>query len=287
MNRRERRAQASVNRGKPQDLTGVLICMPVFGQFNMSCATSTLYGMGQWLTKYGIPNQLIWYSASDIEEVRNLFLTVWYDTYPDYSHMFFWDSDMGCDPHVLRDMLRFNKPLTGMFYRRREEEVSVVGTAPEGHSIDDVVDGFLPSTGIGGGGMLISRKMVTEMLEKMPDLRSPIPSSIAERAPRGIDKMICGFNKIKTADRNLSEDMSFCQRWLDCGGEIWANVRYPISHVGPYNYQLCYELELKRNAFKKKLLDDCPKIEGESEESYSARLMARWEQMKQEHQEAA
>lgn len=290
MNRQERRRLESIGQktGKPAGLTGVLICLPVFGQFNMTRTTQTIFEIGQWLTLNSIPNQLLWYSASDIVEVRNLFLTAWYDGYPQHSHMLFMDSDMGFDAHVVRDMLKFGKPLTGLLYRRRQDEVSVVGTAYKTpHTIDDVVDGFLRSSGIGGGGMLIARTLVDEMLRQMPELRDELPSTLAEAAPKEVSRLIRAFDPIRTGNRRLSEDMSFCQRWMDCGGEIWANVRYPISHIGPHDYQLCYELELKRNAFKKQLFESCPKIEGESEEAYGARLAACWEEMKKSHREAA
>jgi hypothetical protein len=40
----------------------------------------------------------------------------------------------------------------------------------------------------------------------------------------------------------LSEDMSFCYRWIEqCGGEIWANVNHRISHVGPFDYAIRYQ----------------------------------------------
>jgi hypothetical protein len=31
----------------------------------------------------------------------------------------------------------------------------------------------------------------------------------------------------------LSEDFSFCKRWSDLGGEIWADLDSRLSHVGP------------------------------------------------------
>jgi hypothetical protein len=35
----------------------------------------------------------------------------------------------------------------------------------------------------------------------------------------------------------LSEDISFCRRWIEgCGGEIWVNVAHPVTHTGTYNY---------------------------------------------------
>jgi hypothetical protein len=34
----------------------------------------------------------------------------------------------------------------------------------------------------------------------------------------------------------LSEDYSFCKKWIDCGGEIWANVDEFVEHIGMYTY---------------------------------------------------
>jgi hypothetical protein len=39
----------------------------------------------------------------------------------------------------------------------------------------------------------------------------------------------------------LSEDLSFCWRWRQCGGDVWANVRHPIGHVGPFEWTIRYE----------------------------------------------
>jgi hypothetical protein len=30
----------------------------------------------------------------------------------------------------------------------------------------------------------------------------------------------------------LSEDYSFCRRWLDMGGEIWADMESKLQHMG-------------------------------------------------------
>ena len=30
----------------------------------------------------------------------------------------------------------------------------------------------------------------------------------------------------------LSEDISFCRRWRQAGGEIWADITSPVVHVG-------------------------------------------------------
>ena len=34
----------------------------------------------------------------------------------------------------------------------------------------------------------------------------------------------------------LSEDFSFCRRWTDLGGEIWADLESRLDHVGPATF---------------------------------------------------
>jgi len=53
----------------------------------------------------------------------------------------------------------------------------------------------------------------------------------------GTNRLIRLFEKLDIPDRGLvSEDLSFCIRWQQCGGEVWANIGHKISHVGPYDF---------------------------------------------------
>jgi hypothetical protein len=288
MNRKERRRMEARNKGRPENLTGVLIAMPAYGQVNNMQTTRSLFGLCQWLTVHNVNNQLLVYSAADIVEVRNLFLTVWYDANPHLSHMLFVDADMGFDPLMVRDMIRFGKPLTGTLYRRRQLEPSVVGTVlHEKHSVADVVDGFIPASGLGCGVMLISRHVVDVMLAKMPELRDALPSVLADGAPGSVKQLIRAFDPIREGSVRLSEDMSFCHRWRQCGGEIWANIRYPVSHIGPHDFDFCYEAQLHRNAFNEQLRGMVPRLPGEDEEEYGVRLATRMLEMKKAQKEAA
>jgi hypothetical protein len=227
----------------------VMICLPAYGQSNAAQTTEALYTLAQFFGFNGIRNQLSWYSAADIVEVRNLFLTTWYDTQPQFSHLLFIDADMGFPPELIRDMIQFNKPLTGTFYARRQMTPSIVGaTLHAEHSIKDVVKGFIPASYVGGGVMLIQRKMIKEMLEKMPHLSDALPSVLANATTAPLTRLIRAFDCILAGDRRLSEDVSFCARWRDCGGEIWANINHKISHVGPFDFHMRYQGVLEAKA---------------------------------------
>ena len=227
----------------------IMICMPCYGQSMMMQTARALYDLGNYLTSERIEHRLMMLAAADIEQVRNLFVTEWYEAYPKFSHLLFIDSDMGFEPALIRDMIRFNKPVMGTFYMRRQQEPSVVGLAAVGHSLKDVHQGFLRSNGVGGGVLMISREVIKTMLERLPNMRRKLPGGI-QRAYPHLSSFILAFDKIKTDDVDLSEDLSFCQRWHDCDGEIWANVAHKISHIGPFDYHLRYQgiLEAKAKA---------------------------------------
>jgi hypothetical protein len=229
--------------------TGILICVPCNNQAMMAHTALSLFSTAQYLASRNIRCQLSWYSAADIEDIRNLFITQWYDRRPEFSHLMFVDADMGFEPELIRDMIKFDKPVMGTLYAKRKNPPDVVGTVPDGHSIHDVQHGFIRATGIGCGVMMISREVITTMLEKWPHLSDEVPSVLSKATPEmALTRIITAFDKIKGDGIRLSEDMSFCYRWMACGGEIWANVRHRISHVGPFDYHLRYEGILQAKA---------------------------------------
>lgn len=227
---------------------GILICVPAYGQTMYAQTAQSIYSLGQWLTSRGIKNSMMWYSGADIEEIRNLFVTAWYDGHPEYSHLLFVDSDMGFPHKLIDDMLWFDKPVTGVLYARRQTTPSIVGTLAEGHSTKDLAYGFIKSEGLGTGIMLIKREVITTMLEKLPKLSKPIQSALASASESmNLKRIIHAFDKIKNDEYQLSEDMSFCRRWVALGGEIWANVEHRISHVGPFDYAIRYKGIMEMN----------------------------------------
>ena len=36
---------------------------------------------------------------------------------------------------------------------------------------------------------------------------------------------------------DLSEDFAFCKRWTDMDGEIWADLKSTLCHVGPMTFR--------------------------------------------------
>lgn len=271
---------------------GVLIHVPSADQKMNTVTAQSLFNLASYFASAGIPTAMESSSASDIEDMRNLAVTCWYDQYPMFSHLLFIDSDMGwpCEvdygkPNLIRDMIKFDKPVMGCFYAKRKKEPEVVGTA-EPHTLADVQHGFMKVTGMGCGVMMIHRDVITTMLEKLPHISDRVTSLLARSRPdANIKRIIGAFAKLQTDERMLeearinsdllaalgrsedletatanwlsaikenrthdgrrlrmSEDMSFCYRWINqCGGEVWANVNHRINHIGPFDYAIRYQ----------------------------------------------
>lgn len=228
----------------PHSGKSIFIAVPAGNQTVTAHTMHSVFAVGQMLMTGGIKSGLQWLSLSDISDARNLFLSIWYDLHPEMTHLLFVDSDMQFHPYLVRDMIVFDQPLTGVLYSKRETTGSVVGKVLTGQeTIRDTVNGFLRVQGVGCGVMLVARKVVDAILAKNPDLVDTSEGHPISRVIRemGGKRIIRAFDKLPAAGGGqLSEDFSFCQRWRDCGGEVWANVSHPIGHIGPFNYALCY-----------------------------------------------
>lgn len=199
-------------------------------------------------------------SAADITEVRNLFLTTWYDGYPKevFSHILMIDADMEWPAQLIADMIAFDKPLMGCLYARRSWPAVAVGRCFDtDQTVDDIKDGFIEVAGVGGGVLMISREVVDGLLKKFPEISDEQieghPGQELLKAAGKGNRLIRAFDPFFTeGGRKLSEDLAFCERWRQCGGAVWANVNHLIGHIGPFNYAIRYADFLENKAKESK-----------------------------------
>src|SRR5678815_2773999 len=107
----------------------VTICLPAYGGHVTSYTTESIFTLAQWMANVKIQSQLCWLDMNGIEDCRNTFLTIWYDHFPDSTHLLFVDGDMKFRHEMVRDMLRFNQPVVGCMYSKRQmQPAAAVGT---------------------------------------------------------------------------------------------------------------------------------------------------------------
>ncbi len=215
----------------------ILLFVPAFGQM-MSCTTvSTIIQLMQVLPSKAIAGGFGTLSYPDIAEMRDAVLSRWYDHMTDYTHLLFIDADMGFPPELVLDMLLFDQPLVGAIYRKRIEPPQWAASGSGGPTTDRCAN-FIKVDGIGMGVCLIRRDVVTTMLEKMPELSDDKIAmlSIRDLMDPAATRIIRAFDPIMGPSGRVSEDLSFCQRWRECGGDVWGAIGHMVSHVGPYDF---------------------------------------------------
>jgi|HubBroStandDraft_5_1064220.scaffolds.fasta_scaffold223059_1 hypothetical protein len=221
----------------------VFMFVPGFGQIISAATFMTTHAIQQAFAQKSIAGSVSTLSFPDIAELRSMATTIWYDTMPDVQYLLFIDSDMGFDPNMVLDMMHFDEPIVGAIYPQRNLPTSWAGSGT-GERETQRRGNFMEVEGVGMGVTLIRRDVVSIMLQKFPEL---VDTKIALQPyakilqSAGANRLLRLFDKMTIPERGVvSEDLSFCIRWRQCGGQVWAAVGYRISHVGPYDYGACY-----------------------------------------------
>jgi hypothetical protein len=187
---------------------------------------------------------------ADIVAARNYLISNFYFNKPDCTHLLMVDTDMGFGDDLVTAMLALDQPVVGAIYPRRGIDLRRLHAlrdlpfeAAYARSLDFVgkvlqpprqSGDFVRMESCGTGILLVSRACVTRMIECLPDI---VDTKAFRTLPftSGLDAFLTPFDRIRTADAEYAEDMSFCRRWTqDCGGEIWASFRHRISHAGAF-----------------------------------------------------
>jgi hypothetical protein len=128
------------------------------------------------------------------------------------THLLFVDSDMGWHPDDARKLLATGKDFIGGSYiRKGPGNVLTANLLP-------VRDGELyQATHVGTGFLLVSRDAISKMLTAYEELRY-------ESA---------GQSRIALFLQNKNEgteDLSFCRRWRELGGDVWMHTGVVLAH---------------------------------------------------------
>lgn len=193
---------------------------------------------------------------SDIVVSRNYLISNFFYKKTDCSHILFIDADMGFPPQLIREMAGLREGVVGVAYHKRSIDLrklhslnsesfkkayaqacNFIGQPGEAHPHNPA---FRLADCCGTGILLISRQAIQTLLERCPDI---IDRNRFKSMPFGdrFSEFITPFNKITLEDRELSEDLSFCHRWIHkCHGQIFVNVTHDIEHASNLTISTCY-----------------------------------------------
>ena len=170
------------------------------------------------------------------------------------THLLFIDADIGFEPEQVFRLIRFDEDVTAALYPLKrvdwERVRSLASTGCEDLESaclsyvyelkrpQQVRQGFAKVKYVGTGFLMVKRGALLAMVNHYPDLRYKRLSQ-SDDPFRDSHWRFAFFNCIldsKTGDY-LSEDYSFCRRWTDMGGEIWADLQSRLDHVGPTTFK--------------------------------------------------
>jgi hypothetical protein len=78
------------------------------------------------------------------------------------------------------------------------------------------------------------------MLKKLPGL-SDAKAKDSTPLAKDLKRLIRAFDAVTVDGARLSDDFAFCHRWHEgCGGEIWANIEAPVTHLGLHRFTARY-----------------------------------------------
>jgi hypothetical protein len=170
------------------------------------------------------------------------------------THLLFLDADIGFEPEqVLRlitcgaDMCAAVYPVKRIDWERVKRSIETAAPDPAAAALryvfevenpDAVIEraGFIKVRYAGTGFLMIRRGALEAMCARHPELQYRREHAADDGADS--DKRFALFESMIAADGTyLSEDFAFCKRWTDMGGEIWADLRSTLSHVGPMTFR--------------------------------------------------
>lgn len=169
---------------------------------------------------------------------------------PMATHLLFIDADIGFEPDLVFSLLDADKDVCGAVYPLKRLEWGRIATHARAGSaklsatalnyvVDlldetDVEQPFLQVRHIGTGFMMVRRDVFRRMAEAYPNTRfSTVDTSTAGDTPGSFTYALFDCEIDHDGGVYLSEDYTFCRRWTNLGGTIWAQRDSRLTHVGP------------------------------------------------------
>lgn len=228
--------------------TNIYIALPAYGGSVKTACAMSLLGLQRAFTKAGIGSIVAPTDSAFIDDTRNVLATRFLTS--DCTHLLFVDHDIGFKPEAPLRLIAANKPLIGCIYPQRKLDLDkVVELAKSGLTLPNILarasvfpvhwtdqsqiqvtDGIASVIGIPMGLCLIAREVFDVMIAS-GSIRHD--KSNEHRPP---DWLWGFFDRERDGDHILPEDYSFCRRYRNLGGEVFAMVSERVDHIGEMTF---------------------------------------------------
>lgn len=148
----------------------------------------------------------------------------------DHDKLVFVDWDVIWERGALLKLLDHGVDVVAGIYPQRVDPINYCVRWDESKAELHAVDGLLSVKGVPTGFLSVSRACLERMTEAYQEL-----NFLCDAVASGV---VCGlFEPYRMGQDKLGEDYSFCQRWLDLGGEIWVDPEIRMAHIGPKQFE--------------------------------------------------
>jgi hypothetical protein len=233
----------------------LVIATPCFGGQISALYATSVFKLQKTVRSYAGFGLKILFKDGDalITRARSSLLAQFLDD-ADATHLLFIDADIGFEPEQVRRLIECGAemcaavyPIKRIDWDRVKSSIETARPNPAAASLNYVLEvddrnavtekgGFIKVRYAGTGFLMIRRTAIERMCARYPHLQY--------RRDHSIDAAIASDNRfalfecmISEDGTYLSEDFAFCKRWIDIGGEIWADLNSKLEHVGPMTFR--------------------------------------------------
>jgi hypothetical protein len=246
----EREATAA-DPAAPGTPVNLVVATPCFGGQISVLYAASLFKLQKLVQNYRDLNLKVLFKDGDalITRARASLISQFLDD-PTATHLLFVDADIGFEPEQVLRLIACGAEMCAAVYPIKrinwDKVKSTMATARPNpvaaalqyvFEVDDphaVVEraGFVKVRYAGTGFLMIRRSALEAMCARYPQLRYTRDHSVDAAVPSA--HRFALFECMIAADGTyLSEDFAFCKRWIDMGGEIWADLNSKLNHIGP------------------------------------------------------
>ena len=239
----------------PPMQVNLVVATPCFGGQISVLYAASLFKLQQTIRRYSGLTLKVLFKDGDalITRARASLLSQFLDDEA-ATHLLFLDADIGFEPEQVLRLIECGADMCAAVYpvkridwdrMRRSVEAAIPDPAAAAlryvFEVDDpnaVIEkaGFVKVRYTGTGFLMIRRCALEKMCARHPELQYKRDHSVDDSTAS--DKRFALFESMIAEDGTyLSEDFAFCKRWTDMGGEIWADLRSTLSHVGPMTFR--------------------------------------------------
>ncbi len=232
----------------------LVVATPSFGGQISVLYAASLFKLQKLVRSYSQFNFKVLFKDGDalITRARASLISQFLDD-PSATHLLFVDADIGFEPEQVLRLIECGADMCAAIYPIKRIDWDKVKTTIKADrpnpaaaalkyvfEVDDPnavteMGGFVKVRYAGTGFLMIRRQALERMCTHYPQLKFKRDHSID--AATASDNRFALFECMIAEDGTyLSEDFAFCKRWTEMGGEIWADLKSKLSHVGPMTF---------------------------------------------------